>query len=270
MLISGLLICLFFALSSYVWATVSFIKPADTMTHIKKADALNAPLKATPKSKAPEPSTIALFGSGIMGMIISFLRRTYSVVKRIFDITASLLGLLILSPLFLITALLIKSTSKGPIFYSQIRVGKDGRLFKMYKFRTMKVDAEKETGPIWAAKNDNRLIPIGSILRKAHVDEIPQFVNIFNGDMSLIGPRPERPIFVEKFRREITDYEKRLAVKPGLTGLAQVWHNYDETVEDVRKKIKYDILYIKKVCLWTDLGILRRTVRVVLTGEGAR
>ncbi len=223
-----------------------------------------------PRSRAPEPSTMMLFGGGILGMMVSFVRRTYHAVKRAFDIIASLLGIIFLSPLFLFTAILIKCASKGPILFTQTRVGKEGKLFEIYKFRTMRVNAEKETGPIWAADNDPRLIPVGRFLRKAHIDEIPQFINILKGEMSLIGPRPERPIFVEKFREEISDYEKRLAVKPGLTGLAQVWHKYDETMEDVRKKIKYDLLYIKKLCLWTDLRILLRTVRVVFTGEGAR
>jgi len=211
-----------------------------------------------------------LFGSGILGMVVSFVRKTYCIVKRAFDIVASVFGIVLLSPLFLLTAILIKCTSHGPILFSQTRVGKDGRLFEIYKFRTMRVDAEKETGPVWAADNDSRLIPVGRFLRKAHIDEIPQFINILKGEMSLIGPRPERPVFVQKFTEEITDYQKRLAVKPGLTGLAQVWHRYDETIQDVRKKIKYDILYIKKLCLWTDLRILLRTVRVVFTGEGAR
>lgn len=223
-----------------------------------------------PRSRAPEPSTMMLFGSGILGMVISFVRRTYHVVKRAFDVVASLFGIVLLSPLFLFTAALIKCVSRGPILFTQTRVGKDEKLFEIYKFRTMRVDAEKETGPVWAADNDPRLIPIGRFLRKAHIDEIPQFINILKGDMSLIGPRPERPVFVQKFKEEITGYEKRLAVKPGLTGLAQVWHKYDETIEDVRKKIKYDLLYIKKHCLWTDLRILLRTVRVVFTGEGAR
>jgi len=111
---------------------------------------------------------------------------------------------------------------------------------------------------------------IGKFLRKAHIDEIPQFINVIRGEMSIIGPRPERPAFVEKFKEEIPEYEKRLQVKPGITGLAQVWHRYDETLEDVKKKIKYDLLYIKKICLWTDIRILFRTVRVVITGEGAR
>jgi len=134
----------------------------------------------------------------------------------------------------------------------------------------VRVNAEKETGPVWAAENDNRLIPCGKFLRKAHIDEIPQFLNIFKGDMSLIGPRPERPVFIEKLKDVIPDYEKRMNIKPGLTGLAQVWHRYDETIEDVKKKIKYDLLYIRKMCLWTDIRIVLRTVRVVFTGEGAR
>ncbi len=223
-----------------------------------------------PRSRAPEPSTLALLGSSFLGMIISFVRRTYYIAKRALDFVLSVAAIIILSPLFLLTAILIKLTSKGPIIFTQTRVGKDGQLFKIFKFRTMKVDAEKETGPVWAAKDDPRLIPVGKFLRKSHMDEIPQFFNVLRGEMSVIGPRPERPEFVAELKRKIPGYEKRLSVKPGITGLAQVWHRYDETIEDVRKKIKYDLLYIKKVCLWTDLRIFLRTFRVVLTGEGAR
>lgn len=256
-------------------AALSSIMPHDTTTSVQQPTqhpAVTAIPDQTekPRSRAPEPSTMMLFGGGILGMVVSFVRRTYHMVKRAFDIIASVLGIIFLSPLFLLTTVLIRCTSKGPVLFTQTRVGKDGTLFEIYKFRTMRVDAEKETGPVWAENNDPRLIPIGRFLRKAHIDEIPQFINILKGEMSLIGPRPERPVFVQKFKKEITDYEKRLAVKPGITGLAQVWHTYDATIEDVRKKIKYDILYIKKVCLWTDLRILLRTVRVVFTGEGAR
>lgn len=255
------------------WATLSLVRPHEdivqgdesSQTRLMLTDATDQP-----KSRAPEPSTLFLFGGGVVGMIVSFVRRTYLVLKRMLDVAASILGLICLAPLFLITAILVKLTSKGPILFTQTRVGKDGKLFEIYKFRTMRVDAEKNTGPVWAAKNDSRLTPIGQFLRKTHMDEIPQFLNILRGEMSLIGPRPERPVFVEQFKTLITDYEKRLAVKPGITGLAQVWHKYDETIDDVRKKIKYDLLYIKKYCLWTDLRILFRTVRVVFTGEGAR
>lgn len=223
-----------------------------------------------PKARAPEPSSLALFGSGLLGMILSFVRSTYILAKRIFDIIISILAVVFLAPLFLVTAFLIKCTSRGPVIFTQVRVGKEGQHFEIYKFRTMRVDAEKMSGPVWAKENDPRLIPIGRFLRKTHIDEIPQFFNVLKGNMSFIGPRPERPIFVEKFKKEIQDYEKRLQVKPGITGMAQVWHRYDETIADVRKKIKYDLLYIRKVCLWTDLMICLRTVRVVFTGEGAR
>lgn len=234
------------------------------------SDKLTLGYFSKPKARAPEPSSLALFGSGLLGMLLSFVRSTYILAKRIFDIIISILAVVFLSPLFLITAILIKCTSRGPVIFTQVRVGKEGQHFEIYKFRTMRVDAEKMSGPVWAQENDPRLIPIGRFLRKTHIDEIPQFFNVLKGDMSFIGPRPERPIFVEKFKKEIQDYEKRLQVKPGITGMAQVWHRYDETIADVRKKIKYDLLYIRKVCLWTDLMICLRTVRVVLTGEGAR
>jgi len=258
--------------TTVTWATLSHSEASSK--HGLHTESIGRQVAAIPspktKSRAPEPSTLALFGSGIFGMIISFVRKTYRVAKRIIDIVLSLTAIIILSPLFLMTALLIKVISKGPVIFTQIRVGQDGSLFKIFKFRTMHVNAEKNTGPVWALADDPRLIPTGKFLRKAHIDEIPQFFNVLRGEMSVIGPRPERPEFVSKFKEEIQDYEKRLAIKPGITGMAQVWHKYDETVQDVRNKIKYDLLYIKKVCFWTDILILMRTFRVVLTGEGAR
>jgi exopolysaccharide biosynthesis polyprenyl glycosylphosphotransferase len=227
-------------------------------------------LYAEPHSQAPEPSSLILFGSGIFTMIMAFLRRAYHISKRIMDIVISCVAVVLLAPLCLLTALLIKLTSKGPIFYSQTRSGKDGVDFEIYKFRTMRTDAEKATGPVWAQVKDSRITPIGSFLRKSRIDEIPQFINVLKGDMSVIGPRPERPIFVEKLEGQIKDYRKRLAVKPGITGLAQVNHRYDESIADVRKKVKYDILYIKKICFLTDIRIILHTVRVILTGFGAR
>ncbi len=251
---------------------VTFVKPQDARLVIAEGKINEIPenLPSESKSHAPEPATLALFGSGIFGMIVSFLKRAYLVAKRIFDIIVSLLGILILSPLFLLAAILIKSSSKGPILYKQIRVGQKGKLFEIYKFRSMKMDAEKECGPVWAKKDDDRLITVGKFLRMSRIDELPQFFNILKGDMSLIGPRPERPVFVEKFKEMIPDYEKRLLVKPGITGLAQVWHKYDETIKDVRKKIKYDVLYIKKLNFGTDVRIFLRTFLVVLTGQGAQ
>jgi len=190
----------------------------------------------------------------------------YACTKRTTDIYGSIIGLVVLSPVIVLAAVLIRLTSRGKILYSQVRVGKDGKNFEMYKFRTMKIDAEKDSGPVWACSNDTRLTPVGKFLRQTHIDEIPQFVNVIRGEMSIVGPRPERPAFVERFKQEISGYTKRLDVKPGITGLAQVWHRYDETINDVRIKIKYDILYIRKVSFWTDVRILARTVRVVLTG----
>lgn len=266
----------FMLIATTVWAAISYLESQDSnyTSLLEDNEDIGALLleETTTKSKAraPEPSTLALFCSGLIGMIFSFIRKTYAVAKRFLDIFLSLIAIIMLSPLFLFAIFLIKLTSKGPIIFTQVRVGKDGKLFNIYKFRTMRVNAEKETGPVWASKDDPRLIPVGSFLRKAHIDEIPQFFNVLKGEMSVIGPRPERPIFVEQFKKEISDYENRLKVKPGITGLAQVWHRYDETIKDVRKKIKYDLLYIRKVCLWTDVRILLRTVRVVFTGEGAR
>lgn len=253
------------------WATMSLIE-AKGQQYETMADRQHEiiPDAEKPRSRAPEPSTLALFGSGLFGMVISFVRRTYHLAKRGFDVVCACIAFVVLAPLFALAALLIKLTSRGPVIFTQTRVGKDGQLFKIYKFRTMRVDAEKETGAVWCKENDPRLIPVGKFLRKTHMDEIPQFVNVLIGDMSVIGPRPERPEFVAKLKEQIPNYERRLEVKPGITGLAQVWHRYDETLADVRKKIRYDLLYIKNICLWTDVRIFLRTFRVVLTGEGAR
>lgn len=219
-------------------------------------------------SHVPEPSTIALLGSGVLTMIATFIRRAYHLAKRVIDLCGAAIGLVLLAPLCLLTALLIKLSSKGPIFYTQERLGKDAKPFQIYKFRTMRTDAEKN-GAVWATTNDNRITPIGKILRKSRIDEIPQFINVLQGDMSLVGPRPERQVFVDKLKVEISDYPKRLAVKPGITGLAQVHHRYDASIADVRKKVKYDILYIKNVSFMTDARIILRTFRVVATGAGA-
>ncbi len=227
-------------------------------------------ISAHPRSLAPEPSSLVLFGSGMFTMIIAFLRRAYNFSKRVMDIVMAIIAIMMLSPLCLLVAVLIKLTSKGPIFYSQTRCGRDGQPFEIYKFRTMKIDAEKASGPVWAQAHDDRITPIGRILRKSRIDEIPQFINVLKGDMSVIGPRPERPVFIKQLEGQITDYTKRLAVKPGITGLAQVYNRYDETITDVRRKVKYDILYIKNMCFATDLRIILLTFGVILTGFGAR
>ncbi|MGE0267427.1 MAG: sugar transferase [Candidatus Omnitrophota bacterium] len=271
-ILAGLFVMVFGLCVASAWATVSFVKPQDASQYIATADRSEIPadVTETAKTRAPEPSTMALFGGGIVGMVMSFIRRTYAAVKRVFDVVACVAGAIILSPLLILAAVLVRVTSKGPIIYSQTRVGKDGQHFQIYKFRTMRVDAEKNTGPVWAAKDDKRLTPVGKFLRKSHIDELPQLFNVFRGEMSVIGPRPERPVFVTEFKQIIPNYENRLAVKPGITGLAQVWHRYDETIQDVKKKLRYDLLYIRRMCFWADLNIILRTVRVVITGEGAR
>lgn len=218
----------------------------------------------------PEAGTMAIVYTGFFGWIVQFVRRKFHQFKRIFDVIASVFGLVIAAPVMAFTAILIKMISPGPAFFVQERVGLNGNIFKIYKMRTMKLDAEKHTGPMWAQENDPRLIKCGKIIRKLHIDELPQLVNVVKGEMSIVGPRPERPVFVEKLSNEISDYPKRLKVRPGITGLAQVWHKYDETVQDVRKKVKYDLLYIKEMCFMVDLRILFRTIIVSAQGKGAR
>jgi lipopolysaccharide/colanic/teichoic acid biosynthesis glycosyltransferase len=177
--------------------------------------------------------------------------------------------MVIASPILLFSTILIKLDSPGPVIYRQKRVGKNGKVFKIFKLRSMRQDAEKGSGAVWAKKNDPRVTVVGKILRKSRIDEIPQLINVLQGDMSIVGPRPERPEMVRDLKNMICDYEKRLIVKPGITGLAQVVHKYDESINDVKKKVKYDLLYIRKKGLWTDLGIMAQTFGVVLTGKGA-
>lgn len=234
---------------------------------------INEPATALPapqKSRAPEPSTLFLILGGVTGIVVRFVRKSFDKFKRVSDIALSILGLTAASPILLFTAILIKLNSQGPVIYKQNRVGKNGKIFRIYKLRTMRIDAEKNTGAVWAKENDPRITSVGRVLRKTHIDEIPQLINVLRGEMSIVGPRPERPEIVTDLKAIIRDYEKRLQITPGITGLAQVWHKYDETIEDVKKKIKYDLLYIKKRCLIADLRILASTFVVVLNGKGAR
>ena len=197
------------------------------------------------------------------------LRRRFILVKEVVDRVLGLIGLVGFLPLLALCGVLIKLTSAGPVFFVQRRVGKDGKIFGILKLRTMVTNAEVKTGPIWAQQNDPRVTWIGRILRASHFDEVPQLVNVLKGEMSIVGPRPERPIFVEQFREKIPNYDERLRVKPGITGLAQVYHRYDETLRDVKRKLAYDLLYIERMCLMVDIAILFLTVRR-LTGKGAR
>lgn len=222
--------------------------------------------------------------------------------KRLMDIVISSVMLVCLLPLMILVAIAVKLTSPGPMIFSQLRVGLNyrkprpdrrkrnsdlpvevsdnrrqasrrcdtgyGRPFVLYKFRTMRTDAEKN-GAQFAQKNDPRVTSIGRFMRKTRLDELPQLWNVLKGDMSLVGPRPERPEFIEKLSAEVPGYLHRLGLKPGLTGIAQVVNGYDNNIESFKRKVALDLLYLQNCCFWNDLKILFRTIRVVLTGSGA-
>lgn len=211
-----------------------------------------------------------LFRGGLAGVIVTVMRRKYEIFKRIFDVSASVVGLIILAPLFFIIALLIKIDSVGPVFFKQARVGKDGMIFNIWKFRTMRYNAELETGPVWAQEDDPRTTKIGCFLRKSHLDELPQLMNVIVGQMSLIGPRPERPELADEINKHVRHFHHRLKVRPGITGLAQVRYSYGASIKDGARKLKFDLLYIKRICWFLDIQIIFWTFGRVLTGEGAR
>ena len=190
--------------------------------------------------------------------------------KRVFDIVVSATVLVLTLPLLLLTALAIKLEDRGPILYSQERVGLFGRRFTLYKFRSMREDAERHGGPQWAAKNDVRVTRVGSIIRKVRIDELPQLVNVLKGEMSFVGPRPERPHFVDQLAPLIPFFRERHAVKPGITGWAQINHPYGASLDDARQKLSYDLFYVKNHTVLLDFSILIQTVRVVVFPEGAR
>ncbi|MBK7956304.1 MAG: TIGR03013 family PEP-CTERM/XrtA system glycosyltransferase [Candidatus Accumulibacter sp.] len=191
-------------------------------------------------------------------------------VKRLFDIVVASCLLLMAVPVMLLTATLIVLEDGLSVFYRQERVGLDGRLFKVIKFRSMRNDAESDGTPRWATVNDDRVTRVGRIIRKLRIDELPQLYNVLTGDMSLVGPRPERPYFVDQLTRDIPFYAVRHSVKPGLTGWAQVSYHYGSTVDDSVQKLQYDLYYVKNHTLFLDLLVLFETVGVVLTGKGAR
>jgi len=219
-----------------------------------------------------------------------------TIAKRSIDIAGAIMGIIISLPIWLMIPIAIKLDSRGPIFYRQERVGQNrrrrnrrtitlegaerrseserrandsyGKPFMIIKFRTMRQDAEKLSGPTWASKNDPRVTRLGRLMRATRIDEIPQLFNVLQGEMSLVGPRPERPFFVSKLTQTIDNYSYRFHVKPGITGLAQVEHKYDESIEDVSNKIKYDVKYIRNWSVIQDLRIIMKTVMVVLTARG--
>jgi sugar transferase (PEP-CTERM system associated) len=194
----------------------------------------------------------------------------FLLVRRAFSVIISLIGLILALPLIPLVMLAVRLDSKGPVFYTQTRVGKGGRLFKVVKFRTMRQDAESGTGAQWAANNDPRITRVGKFLRTSRLDEIPQMWCVLKGDMAFVGPRPERPEFIEMLQEEIPFYFVRHMVRPGVTGWAQIKYKYGSTVEDAREKLQYDLYYIKNASIGLDLVILFLTVKTVLLGRGAQ
>ncbi len=193
-----------------------------------------------------------------------------SAFKRIEDIVLSTTMLILLSPLLIITAMLIKLDSKGPVLFSQDRVGKGKKEYMMHKFRSMVADAEKKTGPVWAGENDSRITRVGRVIRKYRIDELPQLWEVLSGKMSMVGPRPERKHFTDQLEQQIPFYSQRFNVKPGLTGWAQVCYDYGATMEDAVEKLNYELFYIKNMSLMLDIVIIMKTVKTVLFGRGAR
>ncbi len=192
------------------------------------------------------------------------------ILKRLFDVTASLLLLILSLPILIITSFVVKITSKGPVFYRQERVGMNGKIFNVLKFRSMTINAEEDGIPKWADKNDVRVTPVGRVIRASRIDEIPQIFNVLMGAMSFVGPRPERPFFVDQFEETIPLYRERHRVKPGITGWAQLNYPYGASEEDTKRKLEYDLYYIKNYSSFLDFLILIQTVRVILWPDGVR
>lgn len=212
--------------------------------------------------------TSQLYGIPLIDIMPELMPEWEKRLKRAMDIVVSLLILIVSLPLGIFIPIAIKIDSSGPVFFRQERIGMNGKIFKIVKFRSMFKDAEKHTGPIWSQKDDPRVTHIGKLIRRLRIDEIPQMYNVLKGEMSLVGPRPERPFFVEQLSEQIPYYKRRLKVRPGITGWAQVKHKYDENIEDVKIKLRYDLFYIENMSLRMDIKILARTIFVVLFGKG--
>jgi sugar transferase (PEP-CTERM system associated) len=196
--------------------------------------------------------------------------RVLAAAKRTIDVVGALIGLTLALPIMAVVALLVRLSSPGAIFYSQERVGLNGRVFRINKFRSMCADAEAATGAVWSTANDPRVTRVGRFLRLTRLDELPQLWNVLRGDMSIVGPRPERPEFVSKLTEEIPFYGQRHVVKPGLTGWAQVRYTYGASVEDTIQKLQYDLYYIKNMSLALDVVIVIETIKIVILRRGAR
>ncbi len=238
---------------------------------VAQCDSNNVSIKIIPdlyEIISGQARTSQLYGFPLIDIMPQLMPEWEKKLKRLMDIIISTLILILSFPIILITGIFIKTESKGPVFYLQERSGLNGKIFKIIKFRSMRNDAEKQSGPVWSTKDDPRITKVGKFIRKVRIDELPQMVNVLKGEMSLVGPRPERPFFVEKLSEEIPFYKRRLKVRPGVTGWAQVKHKYDETIEDVKEKLRFDLFYIENMSLRNDMKILVRTVFVVLFGQG--
>ncbi len=208
----------------------------------------------------PEPLTMIGVGGGVMVLLMHLARRYFMMAKEVVDIILGSIACVFSLPLLLVCSVVIKLSSKGPILHRQVRVGKDGKLFTMFKLRTMYVDAESKTGPVWATDGDPRVIPACRWMRRCHADELPQLINVIKGQMSLVGPRPERPEILAELEKAYPLVRKRLAVRPGITGLAQVRNGYDTDIEAFRRKLDADLEYIGHPKWSKELQILAGTV----------
>ena len=196
--------------------------------------------------------------------------KTVRLVKRVVGFIGALFGMIVLLPFIALVSLAIRLETKGPIFFSQERVGENGKIFNLFKFRSMKADAEESSGPVWATDDDPRITRVGKIIRKLRIDEFPQMWNVLKGEMSFVGPRPERDFFVQELEKKIPYYRERYTVKPGITGYAQVLYPYGASEEDALEKLKYDLYYIKNMSPILDLMVIFKTIKIVLLGRGAR
>jgi exopolysaccharide biosynthesis polyprenyl glycosylphosphotransferase len=196
--------------------------------------------------------------------------RGSAIVREFYSLAVALTAVVLLAPLMLVVAVLIKLTSQGPVLYRQMRVGLNGKPFVLYKFRSMRQDAEAETGAVWAAKDDPRVTPLGRWLRRLRIDEVPQLFNVLRGEMAIVGPRPERPEFVKTLIEKLPFYQQRHSVRPGITGWAQINHKYTDTLEDTLIKLEYDLYYIKNMSLALDGYIIFQTAKVMLLSRGAQ
>ncbi len=212
--------------------------------------------------------TSQLYGIPLIDIMPELMPEWEKKLKRISDVVISFIILALTLPLTILVAVIIKFDSRGPVLFRQERIGMNSKKFKIYKFRSMFRDAEKHTGPVWSTKDDPRVTRFGKIMRKLRIDEIPQFINVLKGEMSIVGPRPERPYFVEMLAQQLPYYKRRLKVRPGITGWAQVKHKYDESIEDVKVKLRYDLFYIENMSLRMDIKILARTILVIIFGKG--